>query len=500
MSALGRGASRTTAAVRAVNWAGVARLAVAGGAVAGVLWAATTQSYGLDLAAATGDDRAPVTQTALTTRVSQVCSGNELSGIPGLPDVTVPATVTAAAGPADLLPAPAPAGGALTASSGGRELFSVDTRPGTATADVPKQGAVGITGDSGFAPAVAATQEWRADAKDLRGLVTSTCGTASTDQWLLAGGAGPGRLERLVLTNPGANPVTASVEVHGGAGLLGDASVQTVAPGGRVSLLLDARYQEEATPAVHVTTDGAGVHATLTDTWITGSTALGAETVGASAAPSRSQVLPGVVVGAGPTVLRVVAPTDQSAVVRVDLVGRNGFAELSGDSVLSVTGGGVAELALTGVPAGTYSVVLRADAPIVGAVQSRVGNGKAPGEFAWTASAPAIAETGGAALPAASGVARSFQLVSTQGSTTADVTTVVDGTPVTRSVSILSERATAVNLEGVTSVWVHRTSGSGRLRGTLVSSWGAGATRMLSSTPLLESVVSSPVSRAFPLP
>ncbi len=501
MNALRRAGARTLATLRAVNWAGAARVVVVGGAAAALVQVATTQSFGLDLTAAAGEDTTSVTTTALATRVAQVCPGPELSGIEGIPDVEVPATVTAASGPADLLPAAPPADGSLDVTVDGRELFSLDSRPAAATRPLPQQGpAVRITGEAALAPAVAAAQEWAVDGKDLRGLVSAPCGTGGTDQWLLAGGSGPGRQERLVLSNPGANPVTAEVEVHGASGSLGDPVAQTVAPGGRATLLLDARYGDEERPAVHVSTDGAGLHATLTDTWIVGSTALGADTTGAAAPASMTQVLPGAVLGAGPASVRVVAPGEQGAVVRVDVIGGSGLAELSGESVVSVEPGAVAELPLAGLPDGVYTVVLRSDVPVVGSVLTRVGDGKAPGEIAWTASAPALPATGGAALPTTAGVARSLQLVSTDGSSTAEVTTVVDGTPATRVVSILSERTATVGLDGVTSVWVRKTSGSGELRGALVSSSGTGPTRLLSSTPLRDSDVSSPVSRAFPLP
>ncbi len=273
-----------------------------------------------------------------------------------------------------------------------------------------------------------------------------------------------------------------------------------MAPGGRVSLLLDARHGTEERPAVHVTTDGAGVQATLTDTWVDGSTALGAETTGAAAAPSTTQVLPGVVLGTGPSTLRVVAPGEQGAVVRVDVLARDGFAEPTGDTVVSVEPGAVAELPITGLAEGVYGVVLRSDVPVVGAVLSRVGDGSVPGELAWAPSTEALTGTGGAALPVTPEVVHTLQLVSTDGSSTAELTTVADGVASTRVVSLLSERTTTVSLERVTSVWVRKTSGSGQLRGSVLSSWGTGANRMLSSAPLRDSAVSSAVSRAFPLP
>jgi hypothetical protein len=57
-----------------------------------------------------------------------------------------------------------------------------------------------------------------------------------------------------------------------------------------------------------------------------------------------------------------------------------------------------------------------------------------------------------------------------------------------------------VPLDGATSVWVRRITGSGELRATVVSSSGTGAARMVSSMPVGESPVTSEVSRAFPLP
>ena len=498
MSRLGR----VRAGVRRVNVAGIARVALVAGAAVGLVHVATTQSLDLDLdlVSASGEEQVPVSGTALATRVAQVCPGPELSGIPGVPDVKVPATITAATGPADLLPVPAEGDGSLTATSGVTTLFTIDGRPATGTAAVPKGSPVRLTGEGSLAPAFAGSQEWMVDGKDLRGLVTVPCAAGGSDLWLLAGGAGAGRQERLVLSNPGANPVTTDVTVHGASGPLGDPVVETVPPGGRVSLLLDARHGAEQTPAVHVRADGGGIQAALTDTWIEGSTALGAETTVATAAPARVQLVPGAVIGDGPTTVRVAVPGDEDAVVRVKILGRDGLVPATGASVLSVRAGGVAELPLTGVPAGTYAVALTSDEPIVASVLSRVGAGEAPGEFTWSPAAEGLRSVEGAAFPLVTSVDRTLHLVSTGGNADAQVVTVVDGTPRTRRLALLGDRVTAVPLDGATSVWVRRSSGSGELRGTVVSSSGTGPTRMLSSMPLQESVVASAVSRAFPLP
>ena len=138
--------------------------------------------------------------------------------------------------------------------------------------------------------------------------------------------------------------------------------------------------------------------------------------------------------------------------------------------------------------------------PVVASAFVRIGNGAAPGEIAWSPAATGVESVGGAAFASVSSVDRTLHLVSTGGNSTAEVTTVIDGAPVTRQLDLLADRVATVPLDDATSVWVRRITGSGELRGTVVSSSGTGAARMLSSMPLEESVVTSEVSRAFPLP
>jgi uncharacterized protein DUF5719 len=501
-AALGRGARR-------VNVAGIARVVLVAGSGVALVYAATSRPVEVDLVAATGRQQAPLVGTSLATRVELACPGPELAGIPGIPDVPVASSVTAAAGPAELLPVPERGAGTLVATSGSTTLLSLTERPASTSGVIPARATAStgdveptlVTGDGSLAPAVAGSQEWRTDTPGLRGLVTTPCAAGGSDLWLLGGGSGPGRQERLVLTNPGANPVTTDVTVHGAAGQLGDPVVETVPSGGRVAVLLDARYGKEAQPAVHVRSDGGGVQATLTDTWVDGSTPLGAETTVAAAPPSAVQVVAGVVVDAtGSTSVRVAVPGDQDAVVRVSVLDRSGLVPWTGDSVLSVTGGAVADLPLTGLPAGTYALALRADVPVVASAFSRVGDGAAPGEIAWSPAASGLESLGGAALAPVTGIDRTLQLVSTGGNSTAEVVTVIDGTSRTRRIDLLADRVASVPLDDAASVWVRRITGSGELRGAVVSSSGTGAARMLSEMPLGESAVTSEVSRAFPLP
>ncbi|WP_299442885.1 DUF5719 family protein [uncultured Phycicoccus sp.] len=479
---------------------GVTRVVVGAGAAAALAWGASTVPVSFDLAAATGAAEAAAAPTSLTTSVAAMCPGNELSGIRGVDDVTVGGLVAAATGPAELLPVPATGDGSAVLSAGSAPIAELGaTRPGSDSARMPRSGPVELTAQGALAPAVAGTQEWVSTTKDLRGLVTTPCRSAGSDLWLLGGGDGAGRQERLVLVNPGGNPVTADVTIHGATGQVGDSRAVTVAPGGRATILLDAVAGTEPAPAVHVVADGGGLHATLTDTWLDGSTPLGAETVVPTAEPSTVQVIPAVVV-AGETTLRVVAPGEEEAVASVTLLDRSGTVATTEDTVLSVGADAVGELALPEVPDGTYSAVVRSDVPVAAAVLSRVGAAEGPGDIGWSGSSTLIEEVGGMALPDTAGVARTLRLVSTGGASTARVTLVVDGDERGRVVDLLAERSTDIDLEGASAVWVQRTTGAGALRGGVVSTSGTGAKVLVSVVPLEPVAVTSPVSRAFPLP
>jgi hypothetical protein len=480
---------------------GATRVVLAGGAAAALVWAATTHPFGVDLAAAGGVDDTPVSGTALTTSVAAMCPGDELTGIRGVPGVEVGGTVAAAAGPADLLPAVPTSDGAARLTAGPKKVLVTvpSERPSRASASLPAQGPVTLTATGAMAPAVAAGQEWRLTAKDVRGLVTTPCLAAGSDLWLLAGGDGAGRQERLVLLNPGGNPVTADVTVHGAAGQVGGVRTETVAPGGRTTLLLDAWAGAEKQPAVHVVADGGGLQATLTETWIAGSTPRGAETVVGTDAPGTVQVVPGALLGGGAR-LRVAVPGDEQAVVRVTVLGKDGLVPTTAESVLTVGSGATGELALPPVPPDIYTLVVRADVPVVAAVLATVGDGSAPGDIAWSGSAPAVTDVAGAALPRTASVTRSLHLVSTGGASTATVHVVSDSGDRTQTVQLVSERTTNVDLGGADAVWVQRTSGSGSLRGAVVSTSGSGADTLVSVMTLEPTAVTSPVSRAFPLP
>ena len=120
-----------------------------------------------------------------------------------------------------------------------------------------------------------------------------------------------------------------AVEVFGADGPV-DASERTavsIPPQSRLSMSLDALAPDELRPGVHVIATGGVVSAVLSDAWIEGATARGADDATAAAAPSRDLVVAGVETppaGQGELVLRLVNPGDGEAVARVTVLTARG--------------------------------------------------------------------------------------------------------------------------------------------------------------------------------
>ncbi|CCH78399.1 putative secreted protein [Nostocoides japonicum T1-X7] len=487
---------------------GVGRLVLVAGVAAGAVRVAETTSWSADLSTAT---RSTTTGTSQTTvrEAELICPGRELTGIPGVRDVATPGRVTAAAPPAatvtPLLGRPPGAGtlhvGALSAGASTGSAPS----PSSVSAGLPASGAVAVGATKGLAPGLVATQEWSTTGTSLRGLVTASCLAPTDDAWLVGGAGAPGRQERLVLANPGANVVTADVALIGASGPVRSPNgTGVVVPAhGRTTILLDALSSTEKSPVAHVTTRGGLVYAALADTWLDGSVPAGADDVTPTAAPGRTVVIPAVAL-AGQGRLRVAVTGSHEAVVQVRTLSASGGAPLPKGGVATVAGHSVAEFDLSGVPAGTYAVQVTSDEPVVaGAVVFR-RSGSGVGDFAWSAAAEPVGVLAGTTFPATSGrpPSRTLGLVSSGATATVAVTVVAkDGRASTRAVGIGEDSTASLALpSGVRAIWVHRTAGTGAVRGAVVSTVPASGSPLISVVGLAPAPLTAASTAVVPLP
>ncbi|MFJ3957638.1 DUF5719 family protein [Arthrobacter sp. NPDC090010] len=250
-----------------------------------------------------------------------------------------------------------------------------------------------------------AVLSYRADDGDLQGYAASGCLAPSSDQWLLGSSTTVGRTAVLNLSNPSTTAATVNLELFGDKG-------QIKAPGSRGlsigagqsrSLVLAGLAPEQAALAVHVTSTGGPVTATVQQSVLRGLTPGGVDFIAPTGQPGTSQVITGVSLsgnaaaarlGSGfddavPT-LAVAVPGAQDAVVQVKVFGKNGQQAMD-RGVLTVPAGTVAQLPLSGLPDGSYTVSLSSDVSVVASARiARGTDAKKPTDFAWTSSATAL--------------------------------------------------------------------------------------------------------------
>jgi hypothetical protein len=359
----------------------------------------------------------PVASKVLVESASLVCPGQQRLGAQGMRDVSGSVQVSAAAAPTKALDAvlAATAPAQLAAGSGrisvetasAKVLASTDERLGATGANASGSGHVVARGAGVLAPGVAATQGWLRLQDDDRGLALTACTQPSADVWLLGGGGGASRTERVVIANPGANAVTVRLEVHGAEGKVegsGDTTI-SIPPLSRSTVSLDAIAPQELRPAVHVIATGGVVTAVLNDAWIDGATARGVEDATAAASPAQELVIAGVEAaprGQGETTLRLVNPAGVDAVARVTVLTGSGPTQPAELRAVPVAAGATLDLPLT-LAAGSTGLRITSDQKISGAVlleRREAAGADREGDFGWAPALPPLGVTGGAVIPA----------------------------------------------------------------------------------------------------
>ena len=480
--------------MRPAAW-GLVRAGAAVVAGVGLTFAAVqvpwTTSVGPDTptSAAATATLAPVATTVLS------CPGPESEGLNGVPAVAGTTTALAASPPAQVLQGVDVAGSTgtltVTANPAGTPVGTSDVRGALVQGSLTGASVGQVVGTGALAGGLAALQSTVVTEGDDRAAIATACQAPRAELWLVGGGGGSTRRERVVLANPGANTVTADVTVLGSSGALPSANGRNVAvpPRGRTSLLVDALVGPESTPVVHVVASGGVLTGVLEDSWIDGAVGRGADDASPAAEPSNEQVLPAAYLN-GPARLRVAVPGAEETVVQARALTKDGPVALPGDGVVRVPGGAVREVDLSSMPAGAYAIQVRADHPVVAGVMSeRRPKTTGQSDFGWTTSTEPVTVVAGAPLPA--GAIASVMLVATGGTATATIYVVTEsGSIDVRPFSLAADSVATLELSGARQVWVRTTEGTVRA-GLSLSLNAAGADPLFALVPLPPSQVSA---------
>jgi len=251
----------------------------------------------------------------------------------------------------------------------------------------------------GAAVDVAAAGAAIARADDLAGFAASACRPPLLESWLVGGSGATGAADLVLLSNPGTVAATVQLTVYGVAGPQtppGGADL-VVAPGTQEVVPLAGIALGEESPVVRVSAVGAPIHASLQASITRTLTPGGVDQVGAVAAPAALQVITGVAVTRSPaqdgsegaTMLRMLSPSvATTAQVTVSAAGRAEPARAPQDVTLEA--GRPLELELDGLAAGSYTVSVQAQTPVVAAVWQATGFGEGD-DFAWYTPSPEVA-------------------------------------------------------------------------------------------------------------
>ncbi len=426
------------------------------------------------------------------------CAGPEQQGVRASDDGEVDQSVRvlAATPPASALPQDVrPEGrGELVLTpqpAGGTEPISTDEAADRVGVSIDEGRSVAVSGLGAMAPGIAAMQFHLSTTEQRRALMTAACGAPTAESWLLAGAAEPGRQERLVLVNPGANPVTADVEILGSEGPVdtpGGRGVVVPAEG-RTVLLLDAMAGAEQVPVVHVTAHGGELFTALGDSWLEGILDRGGELTTASAPPAREQVVPTVPV-AGSASLRLAVPGEVEAVAQVRALTAEGPRGVDND-VVRIPGRTTVDIDVADLPEGTHALQVRADEPVVAAAAvERRAEPDGVADLAWSPARPPLDALGGTPLVTLeeSELTNRLTLAAPGEPSTVTVTTVdADGGTTEERVDVPADSVVTHELGSATSVWA-RPEG-GQVRAAVVSTVQDEAGEMIAVMPVQELVL-----------
>lgn len=257
------------------------------------------------------------------------------------------------------------------------------------------------TGDSLF---VAASEFDAVRTELVSGYLATECGDAMNDQWLVGGSTTTGRDTILTISNGSDVEARVDLEIWGSTGLIdapGSRGI-VIPPKSQRSYSVAGFAPDEPSPAVHLTSSGAAVWATLQTTAVRGLVAGGLDRIGPVAEattavhfpilripdeedlgevlidPSYADIVPAI---------RLLVPGETDAAVTITI---DPFAD--GDPQIvtaSITAGATIDIPLAELEPGDFSVTIESDQPLVAA--ARVGSHDPKSgitDIAWASAAP----------------------------------------------------------------------------------------------------------------
>lgn len=260
-----------------------------------------------------------------------------------------------------------------------------------------------LGGQAGLGSAIAA---YSASDGDLTGLDVSACTVPSHQQRLTGATTTLGSTAILVLTNPSASAATVDLRLFGAEGIIDSPGTSglVLGPDQTRSFVLGGLAPNEENLAVEVRSSGGAVSASIQQHRLFGVMPGGVDIITPNADASQRQVIPGVSspgadaleelnrqddVDVAPAVQ--IAATGSATTAEVTALGPDGPASLGSGSVVELAAHGTGSVDLSNLPAGEYTIVVEADAPVIATARSVSGAAEESVDMALTPSASELA-------------------------------------------------------------------------------------------------------------
>lgn len=249
------------------------------------------------------------------------------------------------------------------------------------------------------APLIAATESITLASSDLAGFAALPCGETAMESWLVGGSVDTGTKDLITLTNASAVTSTVTLSVYGESRSTRTVIVPAMT---QLALSLASIGAGNEAPIVQVSTVGAPVRAVLQSSFVRTLDPAGIDLQDAVPGPQQHPVIVGVQSFDGEgdstdqTVLRMLSPgVDTQATVSVRATGSTAVVD---EFSVPLVADAPTEVSLPDLAAGSYSVAIDADAPVVSAVRQQQGFGSGS-DFAWVTPAPEISSDALFAVP-----------------------------------------------------------------------------------------------------
>lgn len=217
-------------------------------------------------------------------------------------------------------------------------------------------------------------------------LATATCEVSGSDQWFVGGSGALTSRAMLDIVNSGLSTSIVDLFVYTSKGPLPIIS-QSVPANSEKQILIDTLAPAEDLVAIHAVTRSGRVSTFYLDQRKKGLRSLGADFVFDGGNPAKHLSIPAIInvgtkPGSGEQRLRVLAPGNVDATIKVNVISTDGtFAPIELDNK-TIKHGNVTDFSFKPVlSSSTYSLVIDSDVPVVASVQSIVGS-----EISWSSS------------------------------------------------------------------------------------------------------------------